>query len=64
MRKKTVEDYERESTLVGAVHPTRLGKKVELPDAVYQLRHGPVPDGLYVCHNCDNRRCILMPITF
>jgi hypothetical protein len=24
----------------------------------WQLTYGPIPDGLYVCHHCDNRRCV------
>jgi len=24
----------------------------------WELRHGPVPDGLFVLHHCDNRPCI------
>lgn len=23
----------------------------------WQVNFGPIPEGLYVCHNCDNRRC-------
>ena len=25
---------------------------------VYRLLNGPIPDGMDVCHKCDNRRCI------
>lgn len=24
----------------------------------YAMHHGPVPDGMLVCHHCDNRRCV------
>lgn len=37
---------------------TKLNGKTTVATRVaYQLRIGPIPDGMNVCHHCDNRRC-------
>lgn len=48
-----------------AVHPKGYGlvavgvkSRVKRVHRVYyELLHGPIPEGLHVCHRCDNRRC-------
>lgn len=34
------------------------GKIFRAHRLVYQSLIGPIPDGLYVCHLCDNRACV------
>lgn len=50
----------------GYVHPTGYGQigrgkasegMVHTHRAVYELTNGPIPEGLWVLHTCDNRLC-------
>ena len=53
--RKTVEQYEREAVQVGEclIHDSlRVSRKI------YQMRHGPLPSNVLVCHTCDNIFCI------
>jgi hypothetical protein len=34
------------------------GKQVPTHRYSWLLHFGPIPDGLWVCHHCDNRRCV------
>lgn len=38
--------------IIGERHRTHYVHRV-----AYHLTHGPVPDGLFVCHSCDNPAC-------
>ena len=34
------------------------GRKRRVHVVAFELEHGPVPEGMYVLHHCDNRPCI------
>jgi hypothetical protein len=36
----------------------RNGQRMHAHRYSYELAFDPIPDGLYVCHHCDNKRCI------
>jgi hypothetical protein len=40
----------------GQVH--LKGKTVLAHRAAYEVANGPIPDGLFVLHSCDNRKCV------
>lgn len=34
------------------------GKSIRAHRAMYEIVNGEIPDGLLVCHTCDNRKCV------
>lgn len=72
MRKTSVERFKSKIGLdaktgcwlwLGSRHPTGYGqfsikfKKMLAHRYAWSLENGPVPEGLYVCHKCDNPPC-------
>lgn len=37
---------------------TKLGRTMLAHRAVWEARRGPIPDGLLLCHRCDNPACV------
>ena len=42
----------------GYIHVRRNGQRIQVHRYSYELVSGPIPKGLFVCHHCDNPRCI------
>ena len=42
----------------GRIHVTRNRQLLRTHRYSYELAYGPIPDGLFVCHRCDNPRYI------
>jgi len=34
------------------------GKTIDAHRLSYQIHKGEIPNGMYVCHSCDNRKCV------
>jgi len=34
------------------------GRKIHAHRAAYEIAHGPIPDGLHICHHCDTPACV------
>lgn len=42
---------------IGQTVATGVYRTLTTHRLAWELAHGPIPDGMFVCHRCDNRRC-------
>ena len=40
------------------------GHQVRAHRFAWELANGPIPDGMLICHHCDNRRCVTVAHLF
>lgn len=49
----------RERAGYGVFNPSKApGKKQSAHRFSWELHYGPIPDGMWVCHRCDNPSCV------
>ena len=46
------------ATVAGYASVTYNGKTERAHRVMYKLNNGIIPDGMYVCHTCDNKLCV------
>lgn len=46
------------SLLSGYGRFTYRGQRTAAHRVSWVMAHGPIPEGMFVCHHCDNRRCV------
>lgn len=49
--------YSRNAQGYGQIKPPNVNKPVLVHRLAYEIKHGPIPQGLEVCHSCDIPPC-------